>query len=102
RWTRSSTRANYSDIAVIYRTNNASRALEEVFIRAGIPYKVVGGTRFYERAEIRDIVAYLRVLENPDDTVSLRRIINTPRRGIGDRAQAFMALHAENNGMSFG
>ncbi len=93
---------NYSDIAVMYRTNNASRALEEVFIRAGIPYKVVGGTRFYERAEIRDIVAYLRVLENPDDTVSLRRIINTPRRGIGDRAQAFMALHAENNGMSFG
>ncbi len=93
---------SYSDIAVMYRTNNASRALEEVFIRAGIPYKVVGGTRFYERAEIRDIVAYLRVLENPDDTVSLRRIINTPRRGIGDRAQAFMALHAENNGMSFG
>ena len=93
---------SYHDIAVMYRTNNASRALEEVFIRAGIPYKVVGGTRFYERAEIRDIVAYLRVLENPDDTVSLRRIINTPRRGIGDRAQAFMALHAENNGMSFG
>ena len=93
---------SYHDIAVMYRTNNASRALEEVFIRAGIPYKVVGGTRFYERAEIRDIVAYLRVLENPDDTVSLRRIINTPRRGIGDRAQAFLALHAENNGMSFG
>ncbi len=93
---------NYSDIAVMYRTNNASRALEEVFIRAGIPYRVVGGTRFYERAEIRDMVAYLRVLENPDDTVSLRRIINTPRRGIGDRAQAFLALHAENNGVSFG
>ncbi|AJE32581.1 ATP-dependent DNA helicase [Corynebacterium humireducens NBRC 106098 = DSM 45392] len=93
---------SYHDIAVMYRTNNASRALEEVFIRAGIPYKVVGGTRFYERAEIRDIVAYLRVLENLDDTVSLRRIINTPRRGIGDRAQAFLALHAENNGMSFG
>ena len=92
----------YSDMAVMYRTNNASRALEEVFIRAGIPYKVVGGTRFYERAEIRDMVAYLRVLENPDDTVSLRRIINTPRRGIGDRAQSFVALHAENNGVSFG
>lgn len=92
----------YGDMAVMYRTNNASRALEEVFIRAGIPYKVVGGTRFYERAEIRDMVAYLRVLENPDDTVSLRRIINTPRRGIGDRAQAFLALHAENNGVSFG
>ncbi|MDO5513027.1 DNA helicase PcrA [Corynebacterium sp.] len=93
---------NYSDMAVMYRTNNASRALEEVFIRAGIPYKVVGGTRFYERAEIRDMVAYLRALLNPDDTVSLRRIINTPRRGIGDRAQAMVAVHAENNGMSFG
>jgi len=93
---------SYSDIAVMYRTNNASRALEEVFIRAGIPYKVVGGTRFYERAEIRDMVAYLRVLENPDDTVSLRRIINTPRRGIGDRAQAMVAVHAEGNGLSFG
>ncbi|GAB3701338.1 DNA helicase PcrA [Corynebacterium nasicanis] len=93
---------SYSDMAVMYRTNNASRALEEVFIRAGIPYKVVGGTRFYERAEIRDIVAYLRVLENPDDTVSLRRIINTPRRGIGDRAQAMVAVHAEGHGISFG
>ena len=92
----------YGDIAVMYRTNNASRALEEVFIRAGIPYRVVGGTRFYERAEIRDMVAYLRSLQNPDDTVSLRRIINTPRRGIGDKAQAFIALHAENNGISFG
>ena len=94
--------ATYSDVAVMYRTNNASRALEDVFMRAGIPYKVVGGTRFYERREIRDVVAYLRVLDNPDDTVSLRRIINTPRRGIGDRAQAFIALHAENNAVSFG
>ena len=94
--------ASFSDIAVMYRTNNSSRALEDVFIRAGIPYKVVGGTRFYERKEIRDIVAYLRVLDNPDDSVSLRRIINTPRRGIGDRAQAFIALHADTNGMSFG
>ncbi|QGU04017.1 DNA helicase PcrA [Corynebacterium comes] len=94
--------ATYSDVAVMYRTNNASRALEDVFIRAGIPYKVVGGTRFYERREIRDIVAYLRILENPDDTVSLRRIINTPRRGIGDRAQAFIALQAQNNAVSFG
>ena len=94
--------ASFSDIAVMYRTNNSSRALEDVFIRTGIPYKVVGGTRFYERKEIRDIVAYLRVLDNPDDSVSLRRIINTPRRGIGDRAQAFIALHADTNGMSFG
>jgi len=94
--------ASFSDIAVMYRTNNSSRALEDVFIRTGIPYKVVGGTRFYERKEIRDIVAYLRVLDNPDDSVSLRRIINTPRRGIGDRAQAFIALHADTNGKSFG
>ncbi|MGD7001884.1 DNA helicase PcrA [Corynebacterium halotolerans] len=93
---------HYSDIAVMYRTNNSSRALEDVFIRSGIPYKVVGGTRFYERREIRDVIAYLRVLDNPDDTVSLRRIINTPRRGIGDRAQAFISLHAENNATSFG
>ncbi|WIM69170.1 DNA helicase PcrA [Corynebacterium suedekumii] len=93
---------SYSEIAVMYRTNNASRAVEDIFIRAGIPYKVVGGTRFYERREIRDIVAYLRVLDNPDDTVSLRRIINTPRRGIGDKAQGFIALHAENLGVSFG
>lgn len=92
----------YADIAVMYRTNNASRALEDIFMRTGIPYKVVGGTRFYERKEIRDIIAYLRVLENPDDTVNLRRIINTPRRGIGDRGQAFIAVHAENNAVSFG
>ncbi|EEW49940.1 ATP-dependent DNA helicase PcrA [Corynebacterium efficiens YS-314] len=93
---------SYSDMAIMYRTNNSSRALEEVFIRTGVPYKVVGGTKFYERKEIRDVIAYLRVLENPDDTVNLRRIINTPKRGIGDRAQAFVALHAENNRISFG
>lgn len=92
---------NYSDIAVFYRTNNASRSLEEVFIRSGIPYKVVGGVRFYERKEIRDIIAYLRVLDNPGDAVSLRRILNTPRRGIGDRAEACVAVHAENTGTGF-
>ncbi|MEX7472030.1 DNA helicase PcrA [Mycobacterium adipatum] len=92
---------NYSDVAVFYRTNNNSRALEEVFIRAGIPYKVVGGVRFYERKEIRDIVAYLRVLDNPGDAVSMRRILNTPRRGIGDRAEACVAVYAENTGASF-
>ncbi|MFV8049660.1 DNA helicase PcrA [Mycobacterium sp. 48b] len=91
----------YSDVAVFYRTNNSSRALEEVFIRAGIPYKVVGGVRFYERREIRDIVAYLRVLDNPGDSVSMRRILNTPRRGIGDRAEACVAVYAENTGASF-
>ncbi|CAN5455229.1 DNA helicase PcrA [soil metagenome] len=92
---------NYNDVAVFYRTNNSSRALEEVFIRAGIPYKVVGGVRFYERKEIRDIVAYLRVLDNPGDAVSMRRILNTPRRGIGDRAEACVAVYAENTGASF-
>ncbi|VEG38965.1 ATP-dependent DNA helicase PcrA [Mycolicibacterium flavescens] len=92
---------SYSDVAVFYRTNNSSRALEEVFIRAGIPYKVVGGVRFYERREIRDIVAYLRVLDNPGDSVSMRRILNTPRRGIGDRAEACVAVYAENTGLSF-
>lgn len=87
---------NHRDIAVMYRTNNASRALEDVLVRSGLPYKVVGGTRFYERKEIRDMVAYLKVLDNPDDTVALRRIINTPRRGIGDRALAQVTVHAEN------
>ena len=91
----------YNDIAVFYRTNNASRALEEVFIRSGIPYKVVGGVRFYERKEIRDIIAYLRVLDNPGDAVSLRRILNVPRRGIGDRAEAVVSVHAENTGTGF-
>ncbi|MEZ5131382.1 MAG: DNA helicase PcrA [Mycobacterium sp.] len=92
---------SFGDVAVFYRTNNSSRALEEVFIRTGIPYKVVGGVRFYERKEIRDTVAYLRVLDNPGDTVSLRRILNTPRRGIGDRAEACVAVHAENTGCGF-
>jgi DNA helicase-2/ATP-dependent DNA helicase PcrA len=91
----------YNDVAVFYRTNNSSRAIEEVFIRAGIPYKVVGGVRFYERREIRDIVAYLRVLDNPGDAVSMRRILNTPRRGIGDRAEACVAVYAENTGATF-
>lgn len=92
----------YNDVAVFYRTNNSSRSLEEVLIRAGIPHKVVGGVRFYERKEIRDIVAYLRVLDNPGDAVSLRRILNTPRRGIGDRAEACVAVYAENTGVGFG
>lgn len=93
---------SYSDIAIMYRTNNASRALEDIFVRSGIPYKVVGGTRFYERREIRDMVAYLRIIDNPDDTVSLRRIINVPKRAIGDKAQGQISLHADNLGISFG
>ncbi len=79
------------DVAVFYRTNAQSRAIEEVFVRVGLPYKVVGGTRFYERREVKDALAYLRVLSNPADTVNLRRILNVPKRGIGDRAEACVA-----------
>jgi DNA helicase II / ATP-dependent DNA helicase PcrA len=91
----------FGDMAVFYRTNNASRVFEEVFIRLGLPYKVVGGVRFYERREVRDALAYLRVLDNPEDTVSLRRILNTPRRGIGDRAEDVVATYAERERISF-
>lgn len=90
------------DVAVFYRTNAQSRALEEVFVRAGLPYKVVGGTRFYERKEVKDALAYLRVLVNPDDTVNLRRILNVPKRGIGDRAEGAVAALAEREQVSFG
>jgi DNA helicase-2/ATP-dependent DNA helicase PcrA len=92
---------NYKDIAVFYRTNNQSRSVEEVFIRSGIPYKVVGGTRFYERKEIRDALAYLRAIVNPADDVSLRRIINTPRRGIGDKAEETVEHFANREKISF-
>ncbi len=91
-----------SDIAVFYRTNNQSRVFEEIFIRVGLPYRVVGGVRFYERKEVRDILAYLRVIANADDVVSLRRILNTPRRGIGDRAEAFVEAFAQRERISFG
>ena len=89
------------DVAVFYRTNAQSRALEEVFVRVGLPYKVVGGTRFYERREVKDALAYLRVLSNPADTVNLRRILNVPKRGIGDRAEAVVAALAERERISF-
>jgi DNA helicase-2/ATP-dependent DNA helicase PcrA len=79
--------AQPSQVAVFYRTNAQSRVFEEVFIRVGLPYRVVGGVRFYERKEVRDALAYLRVLANPSDVVSLRRILNTPRRGIGDQTE---------------
>jgi DNA helicase-2/ATP-dependent DNA helicase PcrA len=93
--------ARYSDVAVFYRTNNQSRVFEEIFIRLGLPYRVVGGVRFYERREVRDALAYLRVLANPEDTVSLRRILNVPKRGIGERAEAVVATHAERERISF-
>ncbi len=89
------------DVAVFYRTNAQSRAVEEVFVRVGIPYKVVGGTRFYERKEVKDALAYLRVISNPTDTVNLRRILNVPRRGIGERAEACVAQLAERERIPF-
>nr|WP_192579960.1 DNA helicase PcrA [Micromonospora sp. AMSO31t] len=90
------------DVAVFYRTNAMSRVFEEVFIRVGLPYKVVGGVRFYERKEVRDALAYLRAVVNDDDTVSLRRILNTPRRGIGERAEACVEALAGRDRISFG
>ncbi|MFK5634608.1 MULTISPECIES: DNA helicase PcrA [unclassified Ornithinimicrobium] len=89
------------DVAVFYRTNAQSRALEEVLVRTGLPYKVVGGTRFYERREIKDALAYLRVLANPADDVNLRRILNTPKRGIGDRAVGAVGALAERERIPF-
>ncbi len=90
-----------SQVAVFYRTNAQSRVFEEVFIRVGLPYKVVGGVRFYERREVRDAVAYLRVLSNPADTVSLRRILNVPKRGIGDRSEACIEALAQREALTF-
>ncbi len=89
------------DVAIFYRTNAQSRVFEEVFIRLGLPYKVVGGVRFYERREVRDALAYLRMLVNPADQVSLRRILNTPKRGIGDRAVACVQALAERDRLTF-
>jgi DNA helicase-2/ATP-dependent DNA helicase PcrA len=88
-------------VAVFYRTNAQSRVFEEVFIRAGVPYKVVGGVRFYERREVRDLLGYLRLIANPADEVSLRRVLNTPRRGIGDRAAECVAALASRERISF-
>jgi DNA helicase-2/ATP-dependent DNA helicase PcrA len=89
------------DVAIFYRTNAQSRSIEEILMRVGLPYKVVGGTRFYERKEIKDALAYLRVLVNPDDDVNLRRILNEPKRGIGDRAEGAIAALAERDRTSF-
>ena len=92
----------WGDIAVFYRTNAQSRALEELLVRQGIPYRVVGGTRFYERREIKDALAYLQVISNPDDTVAARRVLNVPKRGIGAKAEEAIATHAAHYGISFG
>ncbi|MFF1906545.1 DNA helicase PcrA [Kitasatospora sp. NPDC058218] len=93
--------AKPGDVAIFYRTNAQSRVFEEVFIRVGLPYKVVGGVRFYERKEVRDVLAYLRVLSNPEDTVPLRRILNVPKRGIGERAEAMIDALAGRERISF-
>ncbi|MFG1926668.1 DNA helicase PcrA [Cryptosporangium sp. NPDC048952] len=90
------------EVAVFYRTNAQSRVFEEIFIRVGLPYKVVGGVRFYERKEVRDALAYLRAIANPDDTVSVRRVLNTPRRGIGDRAEACVEALSSRERIGFG
>ncbi|MFD8739030.1 DNA helicase PcrA [Streptomyces sp. NPDC059618] len=93
--------ARAGDVAVFYRTNAQSRVFEEVFIRVGLPYKVVGGVRFYERKEVRDVLAYLRVLANPEDSVPMRRILNVPKRGIGDRAEAMIDALSQREKISF-
>ncbi len=91
----------YKDIAVFYRTNSQTRALEEIFIRSALPYRIVGGTKFYERAEIKDVMAYLIAVANPADTLAVRRILNTPKRGIGPATETQLANFAEKNQMSF-
>ena len=92
---------SYDSIAVFYRTNAQSRTLEDMFLRAGVPYKIVGGTRFFDRAEIRDVTAYLKLVVNPDDDVSALRVINTPRRGIGTTSVNKIRDYAAQAGISF-
>ncbi|WP_297183934.1 ATP-dependent helicase [uncultured Enorma sp.] len=92
---------SYDDIAVFYRTNAQSRILEDMFLRAGVPYKIVGGTRFFDRAEIRDVMAYLKMVMNPADEMSVKRVINTPRRGVGSTSIAKIELLARQNRCSF-
>ena len=91
----------YSEMAVFYRTNSQSRALEEIFIRSAVPYKIMGGTKFYERAEIKDALAYLIAVANPADELSVRRILNRPRRGIGDVTETSIARYAADEGITF-
>ena len=91
----------YGDVAVFYRTNSQSRALEEIFIRSALPYKIMGGTKFYERAEIKDALAYLVAVANPADDMAVRRILNKPRRGIGDVTESSIARYAASEGISF-
>ena len=92
---------SYDDVAVFYRTNAQSRILEDMFLRAGVPYKIVGGTRFFDRAEVRDVMAYLKVVVNPDDDVAALRVVNTPRRGIGTTSINRIRELAADEGVSF-
>src|SRR4029450_9563780 len=91
----------WREMAVLYRTNAQSRVVEESFMRLGVPYKVVGGTRYYDRREIRDAMAYLRAVVNPSDEVSVKRILNTPKRGIGDTSVGKLDQYAAETGTSF-
>ena len=91
----------YNEMAVFYRTNSQSRALEEIFIRSAVPYKIMGGTKFYERAEIKDALAYLVAVANPADEMAVRRILNKPRRGIGDVTETAIARYAADEGIAF-
>src|SRR5258706_1022503 len=91
----------YGDIAVFYRTNAQSRVLEESLVRSGVPYRVFGGVKFYDRREVKDALAYLRALVNPDDEVSWRRVVNTPKRGIGDTSVSRVAAYAGGRGITF-
>ena len=93
---------SWGDMAVFYRTNAQSRALEEAMVRSEVPYQVVGGTKFYDRREVRDVLAFLRVLANPDDEISWRRIVNVPKRGVGDSSIARLAIWANQREESFG
>ncbi len=93
---------SYGDVAVFYRTNAQSRAIEEELVHQGVPYKVVGGTRFYDRREVRDLLAYLRVIANPDDEVSFRRIVNVPKRGIGQTSVLRLSAAAASRGTPIG
>ena len=92
---------SYDDMAVFYRTNAQSRILEDMFLRAGVPYKIVGGTRFFDRAEVRDVMAYLKLVVNPDDDVAALRVVNTPRRGIGTTSIGKIRELAADEGISF-
>ena len=92
---------SYSDIAIMYRANAQSRSLEDALVKAGLPYQLVGGTKFYERREVKDALAYLQSMANPDDDVNMRRILNVPKRGLGPRAEALLTLYAQTQGVSF-